>query len=245
MASAPRQACRTSIIRTSAGRSRPTISSRLERTRLFEIFNGHPQVNGLGGGGVPSLEEMWDRVLSSGRLMYGLAVDDAHYFKRPGNDDGARPGRGWVFVRAPRLTSAAIVEALERGEFYSSTGVELADYQSERSRDRRRRAARRRGASTASSSSAATAACSTNRRLAKATYVIRGDEGYVRAKVIESNGRLAWTQPLAVGWIRAALIVEVELGVCLCTPRRHGHSKAHPYARAGSDRAAQLDSCQQ
>src|SRR5918994_29331 len=107
----------------------PDDLKQLERTRLFEIFNGHPRVNGLGGGGEPGLEEVWDRVLSSGRLMYGLAVDDAHYFKQPGNDDVPGPGRGWVFVRAPRLTSAAIMEALERGEFYSSTGVELSEYQ--------------------------------------------------------------------------------------------------------------------
>jgi hypothetical protein len=31
-----------------------------------------------------------------------------------------------------------------------------------------------------------------------AIYSIRGDEGYVRSKVIESNGQLAWTQPVMV-----------------------------------------------
>jgi hypothetical protein len=31
-----------------------------------------------------------------------------------------------------------------------------------------------------------------------AEYVFRGSEGYVRAKVIESNGRVAWTQPVMV-----------------------------------------------
>ena len=31
-----------------------------------------------------------------------------------------------------------------------------------------------------------------------ATYDIRGDEGYVRARVLESNGRLAWCQPIMV-----------------------------------------------
>ena len=32
-----------------------------------------------------------------------------------------------------------------------------------------------------------------------ATYTFKGDEGYVRAKVIESNGKLAWIQPVPVG----------------------------------------------
>ena len=30
---------------------------------------------------------------------------------------------------------------------------------------------------------------------AAAAYAVRGDEGYVRAKVIDSNGRMAWGQP--------------------------------------------------
>ena len=31
-----------------------------------------------------------------------------------------------------------------------------------------------------------------------ATYSFKGDEGYVRAKVTESNGRMAWVQPVSV-----------------------------------------------
>ena len=29
-----------------------------------------------------------------------------------------------------------------------------------------------------------------------ATYTVTGNEGYVRARVIESNGRMAWIQPV-------------------------------------------------
>ena len=32
-----------------------------------------------------------------------------------------------------------------------------------------------------------------------AEYHVRGNEGYVRARVTDSNGRHAWTQPL---WVR-------------------------------------------
>ena len=48
-----------------------------------------------------------------------------------------------------------------------------------------------------------------------ATYTFKGDEGYVRAKVIESNGRMAWVQPVSVsnrtssasmGWAAPILI---------------------------------------
>jgi hypothetical protein len=169
----------------------------LERTRLLEIFNGHPEVNNNGGGGVPGLEEVWDRVLTSGRLMYGIAVDDAHHFKRPGDPLASGPGRGWVSVRAPRLETRAIVEALDRGEFYASTGVELDTYEA-----------------TATGVSLKVRATTYSkyrvqfigkggRVLAEqtepsASYSFKGDEGYVRAKVLESNGRIAWTQPVLV-----------------------------------------------
>jgi hypothetical protein len=171
--------------------------ARVERVRLFEIFNGHPQVNNLGGGGVPGMEEVWDRLLSSGKTMYGIADDDAHVFMQPGNPDVAGPGRGWVVVRAERLAARPIVEALDRGDFYASTGVDLRDYQvtpaaititiAETIYSRYR-----------------VQFIGKNGRLLKevttspASYTFAGDELYVRARVIESNGRMAWTQPVAV-----------------------------------------------
>ena len=172
--------------------------AQVQRTRLFEVFNGHPTVNNMGGGGVPGLEEVWDRMLSSGKMLYGIAVDDAHYFKRPEDKTVPRPGQGWVYVRSPRLESRALVEALERGDFYSSTGVELQ--------------------SITATSSALTIAVRTETQskyriqfigkqgaivsealASPATYTFKGDESYVRAKVIESNGKLAWVQPVPVG----------------------------------------------
>jgi hypothetical protein len=170
----------------------------VQRTRLFEIFNGHPQVNNEGGGGAPGLEEIWDRLLSSGRLMYGLAVDDAHHFKRPGDPLASGPGRGWIYVRAERLEARALVEAMERGDFYASTGVELERYDA-----------------SASAIDLAVKATTYSRyriqfigRNGKvlseqttpaASYTFKGDEGYVRARVLESNGYAAWAQPVAVG----------------------------------------------
>jgi hypothetical protein len=170
----------------------------LERTRLFEIFNGHPQVNNLGGGGAPGLEQMWDVVLTSGRMLYGIAVDDAHYFKRPGDMSVPGPGRGWVFVRADRLEPRLLLDALERGDFYASTGVELTSYEASRvaitiaikadAWSKYRVQFIGRGGRLLDEQVTPTA-----------RYAFRGDEGYVRARITESNGRQAWTQPVAVG----------------------------------------------
>ena len=165
--------------------------------RLFEIFNGHPQVNNIGGGGTAGMEEAWDAILSNGMLLYGIAVDDAHVFKDPGNPDVSGPGRGWVMVRAQRLEARALLDALERGEFYASTGVELDEC----------RATPREIAVTVKSndySKYRVQFIGKGGRLLKespeptATYAPRGDEGYVRARVLESNGRMAWCQPVMV-----------------------------------------------
>ena len=84
-------------------------------------------MNNIGGGGVPGLEEVWDKLLSGGSMVYGMATDDAHVFKEPGNPMVSGLGRGWVMVRAPRLDAGALMQSLERGDFYASTGVVLDD----------------------------------------------------------------------------------------------------------------------
>ena len=170
----------------------------VENNKLFEIFNGHPHVNNLGGGGVAGLEGAWDHILTSGKILYGIAVDDAHVFKRPWDRNAARPGQGWVMVRAERLHPRALLEAMERGEFYASTGVELSELQisqqeititiKEDPSAKYRIQFIGKGGKLLKEEIAS-----------PARYQIRGDEGYVRGKVLDSNGLIAWTQPVLVG----------------------------------------------
>jgi hypothetical protein len=176
----------------------------LRNVSLLELFNGHMQTNNLGGGGAPSVEEIWDAVLSAGTPIYGVASDDAHSFKTsPLPAVVAAPGRGWVMVRSERLTADAIVAALERGDFYASTGVELVDVAvseraltltlAARSRSRYRVLFIGHGGRVLKEVAVADADAPQ-----AVSYEWQGDEGYVRAKVIESNGYLAWTQPVRV-----------------------------------------------
>ena len=168
---------------------------RVKNDKLFEIYNGHPLVNNDGGGERPGLEEMWDDILSSGKLLFGLATDDAHHFKRPWDPTASKPGKGWVYVRAQRLSGRAVIAALERGDFYSSTGVELSDVVFANGRMtvtvKRDPAAKYR-----------VRFIGKNGRVLKdvlgspAEYVVQGTEGYVRAVVYESNGKRAWVQPV-------------------------------------------------
>ena len=163
--------------------------------QLIEVFNGHPQVNNLGGGGLPSAEAMWDEMLSSGQHIFGVASDDEHELKRPGVRTAAAPGRGWVVVRATKLSAEEILSGLRRGDFYASTGVELSDV-----------AADERGLTVSIKGSGDTRYTvqfigKGGKVLKEATasparYDFNGTELYVRAKVVDSNGLCAWVQPV-------------------------------------------------
>ena len=171
---------------------------------LLEVANAHTGVNNAGGADeqgrwAPSTEALWDSLLTRGKVVFMIADDDSHSF-RPENAENAdltRPGRAWIWVRADTLTHAAIVGALRSGDFYGSTGVTLRDY---------------RAAATSVQLEIAPAG---DRRFTtefigrggrvlatvpgnSPRYAITGNEGYVRARITDSQGRKAWTQPVFV-----------------------------------------------
>jgi hypothetical protein len=168
--------------------------TRVENDRLLEVYNGHPQVNNLGGGGSPGLEQMWDAVLTSGHVIYGIAVDDAHHFKQWGPRH-ANPGRGWVAVRARTLSIDALRDALERGDFYASTGVTLSEITRLPDGVRLRiqpEAPMKYTIEFIGTSGQVLKTSFEN----PAAYTFAAVDRYVRARVISSGGEMAWTQPI-------------------------------------------------
>ena len=170
-------------------------------------------------------------------VMYGLAVDDSHNYHefKLGTSN---PGRGWVMVRARHLTPESIVHAMEAGDFYASSGVTLSDFRAtakdltvaitpeagvtytiqfigtRRGYDPKSEVMQPPAGSPArkglphrrySRDVGAVLAESTG---TSATYVFRGDELYVRAKVTSSKPKpnasvageteCAWVQPVVV-----------------------------------------------
>lgn len=159
-----------------------------------EVFNGHPSVNNIGGGGSPSLDQMWDTLLTAGRRVYGVATDDAHHFKKFGAEH-ANPGRGWVCVRADSLTAESIARALAAGDFYASTGVKLSGVSATPSEYSLEidRADWEKTTTCFIGAGGKVLATSFDQR---PSYRPSGTEGYVRARVESSTGAKAWTQPL-------------------------------------------------
>lgn len=132
----------------------------------------------------------WDELLGQGKVIYGVATDDGHAMDQHCN--------GWVMVRAENNINA-ILEALKNGAFYSSCGPEIYDFYVENGK--------------------VVVKCSDAVKVrfhadTHPTQVIKAKGGlltsaeldlnwegevqykYVRAVVIDKDGRYAWTNPI-------------------------------------------------
>lgn len=165
-------------------------------------------------------------------VIYGIGVDDSHNYHQMGIGQ-SNAGRGWVMVRTKHLTPESIVLAMEAGDFYASSGVTLSDVQrgtnqlsisiqaeagvtyttqfigTRRSYDKTNEPIRTPNGEplrvthkySAQLGEVFAEVTGTN-----AVYTLKGDEIYVRAKIVSSkpkvNGSIkdefetAWVQPL-------------------------------------------------
>lgn len=160
---------------------------------VFEVYNAGPEKNNGGRPGHGSTEELWDGLLSLGRRMVGIATDDAHEFTRWGQQY-RNPGRAWVHVHAESAREADVLSALEAGACYASTGVEIEDVGYGRDgvaidiATRFDRAYQTRFIGRGGE-------VLEEVHGPQARYRYRGSEGYVRARVDDSDGGTAWLQP--------------------------------------------------
>jgi hypothetical protein len=204
--------------------------ARVVEERFVEVYNGHPIVNHLGDKDRPGVERMWD-IANTLRMtsfktspLMGLGTDDTHNYHTQGMKR-ATAGRGWIHVRATTLTPEALIAAMEKGDFYASSGVTLNDVRYDAAAGTLEvqvapeAAARfttrfigtlaptKAGATPTESEIGAVLATVEG---TKATYKLSGRELYVRAVVtsdqpaenpsVENQLKQAWTQP--VGWER-------------------------------------------
>ncbi|MDG2282031.1 MAG: CehA/McbA family metallohydrolase [Longimicrobiales bacterium] len=171
--------------------------AQVEHDRLLEIWNGHPTVHNDGGGASPSLEEIWDILLTGGKTIFGIAVDDAHHFQGEFHPDRANPGRGWVAVRAAALDAAELMASLEAGHFYASTGVELVEI-AVRPTSLEVHIAQDRDFRYVTMFIGASGEILLETEDNPAVFQLTEDVGYVRARVSNSRSDYAWTQPVFV-----------------------------------------------
>lgn len=128
----------------------------------------------------------WDELLGQGQRIYGVATDDGH--------QDYHHCKGWVMVRAENNISS-ILQALKDGAFYSSCGPEIYNFYVE--------------------DGVAVVECSAVKKIrfqadkhptriirakdgtiTRAEYTVGDDYEYIRATVIDENGKYAWTNPI-------------------------------------------------
>ena len=168
--------------------------SELKDVNLFEIYNFHPSVNNYGNLDNPGTEKMWDNLLSKKIIFYGIMTDDAHNYK-DFTRYKANPGKGWIVVKSEKLEPDYITEAIKRGDFYSSSGVQLNDINIS---DKEYSISIKQ----ISSNKYTTQFIGENGKILEEVsgiepvYVFTGTELYVRAKILSSSGNFALTQPV-------------------------------------------------
>jgi hypothetical protein len=146
----------------------------------LEIVNGGRRED------TPAAEMLWDSVLSApnGRPVYGVAADDNHYKQ-------ANVARGWIMVKSPDLTKENIKKNIREGNFYASTGIVLKDF-----RITEKSITILSGNGTLINFIGRDGIVLSTVKGLGASYRFKGDELYVRVKVTDDAGKVAWTQPV-------------------------------------------------
>ncbi len=163
---------------------------------LFELYNGYPGTYGQGDDSHPGLEQVWDFLLTSGKRIYGVATDDGHSYNKF-SPELSNPGRGWVMVRSKSLNAKEIMQNLDAGFFYSSTGVEIANLRIEPARieiiiqDKENI-----GFTTDFIGSAGKLLQRIKNN--PAVYYLSAETNYVRVRITDTDGHCAWIQPVFV-----------------------------------------------
>jgi hypothetical protein len=166
---------------------------------LIEIMSGHPYVRSDGSDdGKPSHETLWQEALDHDRLLFGVAVDDAHHFSTTKTKDKpALPARAFIetfTTPGADVDTNKTCDAIRSGHFYASNGALFdrirvqGDEVALWPKDKRARVFFiGRGGETLSETTAGDDG--------SARYRLRGDEPWVRARIEEVAGPRAWTQP--------------------------------------------------
>ncbi len=131
----------------------------------------------------------WDDLLSRGRKLWGLGVDDSHFL---GIEDAFG---GWTMVRTADLTVDGVIQALRAGWFYATMGPEIHDIRFENHRV----------SVECSPAQAVHVLC--DRHLGSSRWAEPGDTIervllefhpdalYARIEIVDADGRCAWSNP--------------------------------------------------
>ncbi len=138
--------------------------------------------------------DYWDYALKKGKRLYGFASDDAH-----GNDMNCKVSAyfgGWICVASDRLGQIDIVNSIKEGDFYASTGpiikkIEMIEDEVFVTTNE------------VKSISFITypehglkVYDQDNKDITSASFKVEKDTKYLRIEVVDSNHKIAWSNPI-------------------------------------------------
>ncbi len=172
--------------------------TRLTGSYGLEVWSGHPASHSAGDATRPSHLALWDELLTRGRRVTAVAVDDEHTLVATGMAGDALPGLAWIETFG-EIGREPICEALRMGRLYASSGVAFRRIRLEPHRftvwiDDPRDAVEFVASSAQVLASVTLTAFVPDADGFAASYELRGGETYVRAVAKAPDKGAAWTQ---------------------------------------------------
>jgi len=166
----------------------------------FEVLNGSCDCNSFAAGGKKSTDDIWNEILNSGRLMYGIGSDDSHTHEPDAfipEHYGGYAGTAWTLTAGETLSETGVLRALASGRFVASNGPRVFDF----------------GVSANqyyvdinepyehyyyTTTFFGTQGILAEIHGSKPRYQIQGNEQWIRARCFCTSGRYLWTQPIFI-----------------------------------------------
>ena len=159
---------------------------RLKGNFAMEVFNGAAAMDN----DKDHNAAYWDELLGQGIKIWGVASDDAHRKEHY--------GQGWIMVNSEN-TPAAILAALQNGSFYSTCGPEIYDFYVEGTTAHIKCSP---AASVSFLDDRHTGTKFNGENITEYEFDFSvlaprpGTFKYIRACVVDKNGKRAWTNPI-------------------------------------------------
>ena len=166
----------------------PEFLCALDGVALSEVYNtmSDEPFNAPRG----NAEILLDVAAANGKAFNLVAADDSHPYR-------GEQCASWVMVQAEALTVPAILDALSKGRFYATQGPEFRGITLED------------GVLTVETSPVSRVTfisnlywvddrCRSGEGLTREAYSVRPNERFVRVRIIDADGRMAWSSPIVL-----------------------------------------------
>ena len=154
----------------------------------MEIFNGAACAIGY----EDYNPRVYDDMLRGGKKLFCIGADDNHN-KHEGTSRYSDCGVAYTMIKAPSLEYSSIMNALQQGDFYASTGPEIHELYVQDGKVYIKCSEADRVLLTCANRSSAVLYSENDTPLIEAAFVIPENCGYFRLTVVDSKGRRACT----------------------------------------------------